>query len=96
MSNNMKEHCNLLFDIGVDAILKKPSIPECVHKVVKRGPTHLKHVHSLYIIVVVDVVQICNSLSIALKHGSICDRGPYNCDEALSCGPKAFRPESQL
>ena len=74
MPKNMKEHCHLLFDTGVDAIFEQTPNSECVHKVVERGSSHPKHSHSLYIVVVVDVVQICNPLLVAQKHGTISDR----------------------
>jgi hypothetical protein len=49
----------------------------CVHKLVKRGTLiFIKHVHNLYIVRVVGVVQIYHSLSTVYKHGSIYDDNP--------------------
>jgi hypothetical protein len=43
---------------------------------IKRGSFHPKHVGSIYIVIVVDVVQVCHPLSVMLKNGTICDGGP--------------------
>ena len=58
MTYNMKEHNNLLFDKGAYAIFQKPPVPKCLHKLGKRRSSHSKHIHSLYVVVAVDVVQI--------------------------------------
>ena len=52
----------------------------------KRGCSHSMHVHSLYIITVVDVIHIRHRLTLISG----------NCNELLSNGPTGIRPESQL
>jgi hypothetical protein len=58
MTNNMKGHCYLLFDTCVDVILKQPITLNVFTSWLKRASSHLKHVHNLYIILVVDAVRI--------------------------------------
>jgi hypothetical protein len=53
-----------LFHRCVYAIFKQPSVPEGFDKFIERGSYYLKHLDILYIVGVVDVVQICNPLLI--------------------------------
>jgi hypothetical protein len=73
MSKNMKKHCHLIFDTTVDAICKQPPKPECVHQAIKRGSFHPQHLNRLYIVVVIDVVQIVHPSSVTFKHRTIGD-----------------------
>jgi hypothetical protein len=45
-------------------------------QVVKSRSFHPKHVQSLYVAIVLDVVHIYHPLSVALKHGTIYDQRP--------------------
>ena len=56
MTHDVKKHCDLFFDGGVVAINQQSSIPEHFHKCIERGSSHPKHLDSLYIVGVVDVV----------------------------------------
>ena len=56
MTHDMKKDCYLFFHRGVDAINKQSSLPECFHKCIERSSYHPKHLGSLNIIAVVDVV----------------------------------------
>jgi hypothetical protein len=57
MTHNIKKHCDIIFNRGgVDAINQQSSRPERFHKCIEMCSSHLKHLDSLYIIEVVDVV----------------------------------------
>jgi hypothetical protein len=72
MSKNMKEHCHLHFDTGVDAILKL-SVTISVFTRWLKGDLFILSMLSLYIVVVLDIVKICRHLAVTFKHGSICE-----------------------
>jgi hypothetical protein len=61
----------LLFHTCVDAILQKPSLPKPFNKFKEEGTSHLKNLTNLYIIRVVDVVQLDNPFLILDKHWTI-------------------------
>lgn len=65
MTHDMKKHCDLFFDRGVDAINQLSSMSERFHKCIERGSSHPKHLDSLYIVGVVDVVYVGSPLLIS-------------------------------
>jgi hypothetical protein len=64
-ADNMKKHSNLLFHTGVDVIQQQSSLPKPLDWFIEWGSSHPMHLNSLYIIRVVDVVQIGNPLLIS-------------------------------
>ena len=74
MAQNMKKHGNLLFHRGVDAVSQKATLSEPFDKFIEGGSTHPKHLDSLYLVVVVDVVQISNPLLVSSEHRPPCDQ----------------------
>ena len=76
MTDNMKKHCHLLFNGGVDAIFQPPPGPKRLHKLAKRSSAHSEHVHGLDLVVVVDVVQIRNPLLVSAEQWTIPDYTP--------------------
>jgi hypothetical protein len=65
-------------------------------QVVKSRSFHPKHVQSLYVAIVLDVVHIYHPLSVAFKHWCICDAGPSvsTLSLCLSLSLKGCSPEA--
>jgi hypothetical protein len=71
MTHNMNKYGNLLLYRGVDAILKQPSLHKRFYKCIEIGSSHPNHLDNLYIVAVVDVIQVFYPLLVLWYHRTL-------------------------
>ena len=71
VADNMQKHCNLLFYTAMYAVSKQIFSPKQIAKLKERSSPHAKHVYTLYIIAVIDFVQVLLSFLIHNTHWGI-------------------------
>jgi hypothetical protein len=84
MTNNVEKHGYLLFNTRVNVICKQFSIPKQVAQTKKWLPSHVKHVHTLYVIIVVHQVKVPLPLLVPNAHWPITDLRPMRLKHSKS------------